>query len=389
MTDDLTEDNKSLEEQTNEVVDTQPQFVVKTFEEQPEATNDIIDNNDDDDTDEDQDEQEEIVDIETLINDPDYEEAEIEEEEEEEEEQQSTELDEVTAFNFIKKSRGIEAETIDEFIERTKKTSTSEELPEEVQKFIAFKKETGNSSYEDFLATQKDWTKEDSAVVLKNFLKSQNEGLSEKEINHLFKKNYDYDEDFDDEDVVMDKEINKKRDLQKAYQHLEEQKEKYKVNRGSADNVPEEFKQAANTLKEIENQNRLQQDFANQVRQEFLTKTEQVFSNNFEGFKVTVDGKEHVVKPQNVNETKMLQSDLVNFEKKFFDDKHNLIDPQGYHKALHFAYNPDAIAEHFINIGKALQAEQDERESKNIRMDNVQKVPSENPMKLTVKAVKG
>ena len=37
-----------------------------------------------------------------------------------------------------------------------------------------------------------------------------------------------------------------------------------------------------------------------------------------------------------------------------------------YYKALHFAMNPDKVAEHFIKIGMAKQLELDDKESKNI-----------------------
>jgi hypothetical protein len=48
-----------------------------------------------------------------------------------------------------------------------------------------------------------------------------------------------------------------------------------------------------------------------------------------------------------------------------------LKDPQGYYRALHFAMNPDKIAEHFINIGKSIRAEEEERISKNIKVEGV------------------
>ena len=76
---------------------------------------------------------------------------------------------------------------------------------------------------------------------------------------------------------------------------------------------------------------------------------------------------EFKVKPENVEFAKKNLSDLSNFDKKYFDETGKLKDPEGYYRALHFADNPDKIAEHFINIGRALQAEDDEEESKNVQ----------------------
>lgn len=388
MPEDIIDNTEGAEEQAQDQVQ-EPAFTFRTFEDTPDLMERIAENPEQEEEDDD-DEHEEIVNLEDIKNDPDYEFEEEEEESDDEDEDttQSLELNDQTAFEFLKKSKNIDAESIEEFMERMQKGKETEVLPDDVAKFMEFRKETGNTSYEDFLATQKDWTQEDSEVVLKTYLKSQYPTLTDKEIDFKFRKNYSYDADFDSEDDVMEKEINKKQDLQKAYQVLDEQKEKYKVVRGSEDLIPEEYKSAHKAMDQIQKQNQANQEFTAKVRQDFLSKTEQVFSKDFEGFKVNAEGKEFVVKPANIQETKTLQSDLVNFEKKFFDENHNCIDPEGYHRALHFAYNPDAVAEHFINIGKALQAEQDEKESKNITMYTKQKVPQTNPMGITVKVVK-
>lgn len=364
----------SAEESKNNEID----FSVKVFEqEENSSTNDVDDLTN----------KENYVQNNTEDADPDYEDYVPDENDDFEVE----ELNSETAFNFLKQEKGIDAENFEEYVEKLKfqNKDNSEELPEDVVKFLQFKKETGNNSYEDFLATQKDWKAEDESVVLKTLLKSKNPTLSEKEIDFLFKKNYSYDEELDEEDVVMEKTINKKRDLQDAYTVLDEQKEKYKVNRGSENNIPEEFKTAKQTLEQINTQQEANKKLVEQLRSDFLNKTDQVFSNNFEGFKVKVGNEEFVLKPQNIQETKTLQSDIANFEKKFFDDNNNITDPEGYHRALYFAMNPDAVAEHYINIGKAMQLEQEEKESKNINMDSKQAIHNSNPSGIQVKVYKG
>ena len=54
-----------------------------------------------------------------------------------------------------------------------------------------------------------------------------------------------------------------------------------------------------------------------------------------------------------LNEIKDTQSDINNFVKKFLNDKNEMSDATGYHKSLFTAMNPDAIANHFYEQGKA------------------------------------
>jgi hypothetical protein len=79
-----------------------------------------------------------------------------------------------------------------------------------------------------------------------------------------------------------------------------------------------------------------------------------------------------------VGATKTKQTDVGNIINKYFDKQTGVItDPVGYHKALFFADNPELAAKHFIEIGRAEEAERAERESKNITMDTKQ-IPQSN-----------
>ena len=48
-----------------------------------------------------------------------------------------------------------------------------------------------------------------------------------------------------------------------------------------------------------------------------------------------------------------MQSDISNFVKTFLDKNGEVSDHKGYHKALYAARNPDALATHFYEQGKA------------------------------------
>lgn len=293
-------------------------------------------------------------------------EEEEEDQHKEEEEYDLVELDEKTAFDFLKKTKGIEAESFDDLV----KPKESKKLTPEVEKFLEFQDRTGNTSYSDFLATQKEWDKEDPDNVLKQLLKIENPTLDNKQIDFLFKRKYSYDADLADEDEVMEKDINKKVDLQKGLLFLEKQKQEYMVNRGSEDNIPEEYKKAKDAWDQLQNEFSQNDLIISQKRNEFISATENLFSKNFEGFKTKIGDEEFVIKPTDLKQTKEAQMDIRNIQAKFFDENEKLIDPAGYHKALYFANNPDEVAKHYFNLGKASMAEQEERESKNIPQTN-------------------
>ena len=54
---------------------------------------------------------------------------------------------------------------------------------------------------------------------------------------------------------------------------------------------------------------------------------------------------------------------------KFVDENRSLSDAKGYHKALYTAMNPDAVAQHFYEQGKADALKESVKQSKNIDMD--------------------
>ncbi len=69
------------------------------------------------------------------------------------------------------------------------------------------------------------------------------------------------------------------------------------------------------------------------------------------------------------DKVKSTQSDINNFVRKFLNDKNEMSDAKGYHKSLFTAMNPDAIASHFYEQGKADALKQSIAKSKNIDMN--------------------
>ena len=268
-------------------------------------------------------------------------------------------IDEQLIRKELNEKYGFDAKSIDDL-----KPKEVAKLDAETEKFLEYKKETGRG-YKDFLETQKDFSTEPKESILLQNLRLENPTLNEKQIERLFKKEYEIPE-FADDDEITDKEINIERDYQKGLKLLESQKEKYMVPKGLDESVPEDFRKAKEFVDNLTKQQEENQIAYQQTAKDFQAKTDEVFSNNFEGFKVKVGEDEFSIKPENVEETKKTLSDLSNFDKKFFDETGKLKDPKEYYKALHFAMNPDKVAEHFIKIGMAKQLELDDKESKNI-----------------------
>ena len=95
------------------------------------------------------------------------------------------------------------------------------------------------------------------------------------------------------------------------------------------------------------------QKIAEKQKSTFLQKTEQVFNNDFKGFDYQVGEKKFRFNVKDSAKVKDSQSDINNFVKKFLNDQNEMSDAKGYHKSLFTAMNPDAVAKHFYEQGKA------------------------------------
>lgn len=287
------------------------------------------------------------------------------------------EIDDDKVIQYLK-SKGLQAESLEDL-----KPKESKKLSPEVEKFIEFTEKTGNSNYNDFLATQKDWSQVSEQERIIEKMRIEYPNFEEEDIQLMFEDKYGYDEDIDDERTIRLRKLAQKVDAQSALKTLEERKELYKVNRGSEDLIPEAYK----TAKQILDQQQANAEVYRKQYDDFVKATESVFTKDFEGFKVKVDGQELAIKPSNVELTKKNQLDIINIQKKYFDDKGNIADAKGYHLGLYAFSDPNKFAEHFYNLGKASYAEQEDKESKNISMNTTVRKPGTSSGNITVKVV--
>ena len=99
----------------------------------------------------------------------------------------------------------------------------------------------------------------------------------------------------------------------------------------------------------------------------FKQESSKVFNEEFKGFNFKVGKKKYRF---NVNDVDKVKSQNLG---KVFDkyvDKNNLLTNAGdFHKSLYVASNPDAIANHFYEQGKADAIKQMSAEAKNINMN--------------------
>ena len=109
-----------------------------------------------------------------------------------------------------------------------------------------------------------------------------------------------------------------------------------------------------------------EQQQAKQINQDFLNKTSNYFSNDFKGFDFSVGEKKFRYSVKNPDQVAKEQNDISNFIKMLLNDKGEVIDTPGYHKAIYAAKNADTIANHFYEQGKADAVKDVMAKSKNI-----------------------
>ena len=114
------------------------------------------------------------------------------------------------------------------------------------------------------------------------------------------------------------------------------------------------------------------------------------FSKDFKGFDINVGEKKFRYGVKNPSEVATKQSNITNTIKKFLDDKGNVKDVKGYHKAMYAAENVDTIAQHFYEQGKSDAIRDVASQSKNIT-DNIRTSPNQDVFigGLKVKAISG
>ncbi len=274
----------------------------------------------------------------------------------------SPELSEEDVLSFIGKRYGKEINSLDEL---TATREEAEKLPEDIAAYFKYKKETGRS-IEDFVKLQKDYTDVNPETLVREYLTVTEEGLDPEDIDSLM-EDYVYDEELDDESVIKKTKLAKKKIIAKAKRFFKEQQEQYKLPLESRENSfadSEEYQ----VYKQYVNTAQSQQEEATRKSEWFVKKSNELFNSEFKGFKFNLDESDIYFTPGSASELKKAQETPMNFVNKFIDDKGLLNDPEGYHRSLAIAMNPDKFAQFFYEQGKSSATEDVMRKTKNINM---------------------
>lgn len=273
-------------------------------------------------------------------------------------------LEEVTDEQVEEKTEEL-TEEVEEAVAEAQ--ATGDPLPENIQKVVEFINETGGT-LQDYVRLNTDYTSLDENQLLKEYYQNTKPHLSSDEIDFLMEDQFSYDEETDEERDVKRKKLALKEQVANAKNHLDGLKSKYYEEIKAGSRLAPEQKKA------VEFFNRYNKEQADVKKVEarqidvFKKETGKVFNDNFKGFEYSVGEKRYRYNVKNAEEVKSTQGDISNFVKKFLNKNNEMSDAAGYHKSLFTAMNPDAIANHFYNQGKADALKESISKSKNVDM---------------------
>ena len=282
------------------------------------------------------------------------------------ENEQDSVLEEITDEEEVQEKTEELTEEVKEAVEEQQEKGV--ELPENIQKVVDFMKETGGS-LEDYVRLNQDYSKLDDNSLLLDYYKQTKPHLSSDEINFLIEDAFVYDEDVDDEREVKRKKLAFKEQVANARAHLDGQKSKYYEEIKMGSKLAPEQQKAIDFFNRYNKESEQKNKIAERQKLVFNKKTNEVFSNSFKGFEYNVGDKRYRFNVKEVDKVKNNQSDITNFIGKFLNENNEISDAKGYHKSMFTAMNPDAIASHFYQQGKADALKESISKSKNIDMN--------------------
>ena len=259
-----------------------------------------------------------------------------------------------------------EAEEVKEVVKEAKEAIRDEKitgkpLPKNVEKLIAFMEETGGN-VEDYVRLNADYSNVDNDVLLKEYYKKSKPHLNDEEIKFLLEDNFSYDEDIDEERDIRKRKLAYKEEVAEAKSFLENLKGKYYDEIKLRPGVTQEQQKAM----EFFNRYNEEASLTEQKHERFKKATSNLLNDNFKGFEYEVGGKKFRYGINNPSKIAEQQSSINNFVKKFVDGQGEIIDHEGYHKAMYAAQNMDQIANHFYEQGKADAVKEVVDSSKNV-----------------------
>ena len=278
------------------------------------------------------------------------------------EESEQPVVEEITDEKVEEKVEEVQ-EAVEEAIEKAEETG--EELPENIQKLMKFMSETGGD-LEDYVKLNQDYSKLDDKTLLREYYRQNKPHLDADEIDFLMDDSFTYDEDVDDPKDIKRKKLAFKEQVANARANLDGQKSKYYEEIKAGVKLTPDQQKAVDFFSRYNKEQTETNKIAQQQREAFTSKTNQLFTDKFKGFEYNIGDKRFRFNVKDATQIKENQSDINNFVSKFTDKRNQLTDPQGYHKSLFTAMNADAVANHFYQQGKADAIKDSIAKAKNI-----------------------
>ena len=223
----------------------------------------------------------------------------------------------------------------------------TQDYPENVDKLIEFMKETGGT-IDDYARLNADYSDVDGGALLKEYYKQAKPHLNSEEIDFVIEDSFSFDEDLDEARDIRKKKLAYKEEVAKAKSYLDSLKDKYYAEIKLRPGVNQEQQEATDFFNRYN-----EEQAATKVNQDrFISQTDELLNNDFKGFDFKVGEKKFrygIKDPVKVADN---QKDISTFIKTFLNDKGEVVDTKGYHKALYAARNADTIAQHFYEQGK-------------------------------------
>ena len=259
-------------------------------------------------------------------------------------------------------------------------------LPENIEKLVSFMNETGGD-IQDYVRLNTNYDDVDKNVLVKEYYKNTKPHLSAEEIDFVINDNFAFDEDIDEDKDIRKKKIAYKEEVAKAKQFLEETKNKY------YDDIKlkSESNSGASEAESFFNKFKKNEAIVSKNQETFKANTKKLFSQEFEGFDFNVGDKTFRMSVPNVEKVSERQQDIGNFVSRFTGESGAVEDTAGYHKALYAANNPDKMANHFYEQGKADAIREITNKSNNVSTEARQAAPKGDVKmgKWTIKGISG
>jgi hypothetical protein len=270
-------------------------------------------------------------------------------------------LEEITEIEVEEKVEELQEE-VEEAVQEAQETG--EPLPENIQKVVEFINETGGT-LNDYVRLNQDYTNMDDNELLNEYFKQTKPHLTDEERLFVMEDLYSYDEEIDDPKDIKRKKLALKEQVANAKSHLDGQKSKYYAEVKAGSRLSPEQQKAVDFF------NRYNED-AKAVEKNksiFEKKSNEVFNNEFKGFEYKVGEKRFRLNIKDADKVKNNQMNINNFVSKFTNkDTQAVEDAKGYHKSIFTAMNPDLVANHFYQQGKADAIKESMASAKNVDM---------------------